>query len=138
VLGLEIGADDYVTKPFSIVELLARIRALLRRSQIKTDATAICSFANISIDFLRHEVKRDQQALNLSLREFEVLRFMVQHEGELITRDRLLDEVWGYDIYPTTRTIDTFILNLRKKIEADPAQPKHLVTVHKAGYKFIK
>lgn len=138
VLGFEIGADDYVTKPFSIVELLARIRALLRRSQINVQAASTYSFADITIDFIKHEIKKDQQALTLSVKEFEVLRFMVQHEGELITRDRLLDEVWGYDIFPTTRTIDTFVLNLRKKIEDDPAHPKHLVTIHKAGYKFIK
>jgi DNA-binding response OmpR family regulator len=138
VIGFEIGADDYVTKPFSVVELLARIRALIRRAQISAQSVAVYTFANITIDFNKHEARKDQQLLNLSVKEFDVLRFLVGHESELITRDRLLNEVWGYDIFPTTRTVDNTIFNLRKKIEDDPANPKYLVTVHGAGYKFTR
>jgi len=138
VIGFEIGADDYVTKPFSVAELLARIRALIRRSQISVQSATAYTFANIHIDFMKHELRRDQQILNFSAKEFDVLRFLIEHEGELISRDRLLDEVWGYEVFPTTRTVDTFILNIRKKIEEDPSNPKHLITVHKAGYKFIR
>ena len=139
ILGLEIGADDYVTKPFSVRELQARIRALLRR----TDASAQnemerSSFGSVQIDFEKHEAVKNEQPIKMSTKEFEILHFFINHEQEVIHRDTLLNEVWGYDIYPTTRTIDTFILNLRKKIEDDPAHPKHLITVHGTGYKFLK
>jgi len=139
ILGLEIGADDYVTKPFSVRELQARIRALLRR----TDASAQnemerSSFGSVQIDFKKHEAVNKGKPIKMSTKEFEILHFFINHEQEVIHRDTLLNEVWGYDIYPTTRTVDTFILNLRKKIEDDPAHPKHLITVHGTGYKFLK
>jgi len=137
VLGLELGADDYVTKPFSLREVHARIKALMRRSSITKEAETI-TFDDIYINFKKYILTRSGTPVKLSAREFEILRFFIKHEGEVVTRDMLLDEVWGYDVFPSTRTVDTFILNLRKKIEPDPAHPKHLLTVHKAGYKFVK
>ena len=138
VLGLEIGADDYVTKPFSVRELIARVKALLRRKfEIKKELEEY-SFSNVSIDFKKHEAFKDKEALKLSTTEFNILKYFILREGEVVTRDQLLDDVWGYDAYPTTRTIDNYILSLRKQIEDDPANPEHLITIHKAGYKFIK
>jgi len=139
VLGLELGADDYVTKPFSVRELQARIKALLRRSSSKGKSCAdSCSFDSVHINFKRQEATKNNLPIKLSVKEFEILRFFIDHEQEVVQRDMLLNEVWGYDVYPTTRTVDTFILNLRKKIEDHPAHPKHLITIHGAGYKFIK
>ena len=137
VLGLEMGADDYVTKPFSIVELKARIKAQLRRSKLKAESKDIHSFGKIEIDFRKQIALRNNKFIKLSSKEFEILQYFIDREEEVITRDMLLNEVWGYDVFPTTRTIDTFILNLRKKIEDDPSNPKHIVTVHKAGYRFL-
>lgn len=138
VLGLEIGADDYVTKPFSIKELIARIKALLRReSKIKTELENY-NFGNITLDFIKLEAQKNKISLELSSTEFKILEHFIQHEGEVVSRYQLLDEVWGYENFPSTRTVDNFILNLRKKIEINPAQPIHLLTVHKAGYKFVK
>jgi DNA-binding response OmpR family regulator len=136
VLGLEIGADDYVTKPFSLRELDARMKAVLRRFEQGAKKHDTYAFDDIRINFIKFEAFKKDALLKLSSREFEILRFFIDHEGELVTRDMLLDEVWGYDIFPTTRTVDNYILNLRKKIEDDPAHPKHLLTVYKAGYKF--
>ena len=138
VLGLESGADDYVTKPFSIRELRARIKAILRRTDPVVQKTDSYSFGEITIDFLKHETLKNGQPVNLSSREYEIMRLFIEHEGQLVTRDMLLDKVWGYDVFPTTRTVDNYILNLRKKFEEDPANPKHLLTVHGAGYKFVK
>jgi DNA-binding response OmpR family regulator len=149
VLGLETGADDYVTKPFSIHELQARIKALLRRaSPIKREIDTF-SFGNVHLDFIKLEALKNKKPVKLSAKEFEILKFFIKHEGEMVSRDMLLDEegemvsrdmlldeVWGYDIYPTTRTVDNYILSLRKKIENDPANPQHLLTLHRAGYKF--
>jgi DNA-binding response OmpR family regulator len=139
VLGLELGADDYVTKPFSVRELLARIKALLRRTvpEEKKDQDGV-SFGSVEIHFKKQEATKNSHPIKLSVKEFKILRFFIDHEQEVISRDQLLDQVWGYDIFPTTRTVDTFILNLRKKIEDDPAHPKHLITIHGAGYKFVK
>jgi DNA-binding response OmpR family regulator len=138
VLGLELGADDYMTKPFSIRELHARIKALLRRhGEGKKDIDTI-AFGNVDIDFKKQEANRKKQPLKLSAKEFEILKYFILHEGEVITRDMLLDEVWGYETFPTTRTVDNYILTIRKKIEDDPSEPKHLLTVHTAGYKFVK
>lgn len=136
VLGLEIGADDYVTKPFSLRELKARIKAVLRRFEENSGKTDTFSFGDISIDFVKFEAVKGGKPLELSSREFEILRLFIEHADELVTRDMLLNQVWGYDIFPTTRTVDNYILNLRKKIEDDPANPKYLVTMPKAGYKF--
>jgi len=137
VLGLEFGADDYVTKPFSLRELLARIKAVLRRFDHEAPPSSdTFSFGDIVIDFVKLEATKSGNPLELSSREYEILKLFSHHPGELVSRDLLLDEVWGYDIYPTTRTVDNYILNLRKKIEDDPANPKYIITVHKAGYKF--
>ena len=136
VMGLEAGADDYVTKPFSLHELLARIKAVLRRTQREETVTTL-QLEQVTIDFKKMTASKEGQPLKLTAREFELLRFLAEHEDEVVTRDMLLDQVWGYDSFPTTRTIDTFILNLRKKIEPDPAHPRHLITVHKMGYRFV-
>ena len=138
VLGLEMGADDYVTKPFSIRELIARIKALLRRRiEIQKDIEKF-SFGNVELDFKRMEANKKNKQVKMSLKEFEILKFFISHEGEVVSRDKLLDEVWGYENYPTTRTVDNFILMLRKKIEDNPSVPKHILTFHSAGYKFVK
>jgi DNA-binding response OmpR family regulator len=138
VQGLEIGADDYVTKPFSLLELHARIRALLRRRAELRKEPETYTFGNVFVDMVRREVKRGEDQMKFSNREFEVLRHFILHEGEVVTRDNLLDAVWGYETFPTTRTVDNFILSIRKKIEQDFSEPQHLVTVHAAGYKFQK
>jgi DNA-binding response OmpR family regulator len=138
VVGLEIGADDYVTKPFSTRELLARIRALLRRGGALRTKIEECSFGKVYIDFRKQEASRSGAPVKLSSREYEVLQYLVQHEGEVVTREMLLNEVWGYEQFPTTRTVDNFILALRKKLEEDSADPKHILTVHTSGYKFVK
>ena len=138
VLLLELGADDYVTKPPGIRELHARVKALLRRSSGVTKKLNAFSFGNITIDFKRLEVFKNSDPVKLSSKEYDVIRFFIEHEGEVVSRDMLLNEVWGYDIFPTTRTVDNLILNLRKKIEDDQSNPKHLLTMHGSGYKFIK
>ncbi len=138
VLGLELGADDYVTKPFSVRELIARIRAVLRR---KSDALPVLDeyhFGDVMVDFKRREVRRNGELLSISAKEFALLKHLIEHEGEVISRSQLLDEVWGYEAMPTTRTVDNFVLSLRKKLEADPSAPDHLVTIHTVGYKFIR
>jgi DNA-binding response OmpR family regulator len=138
VLGLELGADDYMTKPFSNRELLARIKAIMRREpEIKNDIEE-CSFGNLYINFKAMEATKNKKPIELTNMEFKVLKYLCQKENVVIDRDTMLDEVWGYDNFPNTRTVDNFILNLRKKIEDDPSHPQHLVTVHGAGYKFIK
>ena len=138
VLGLEIGADDYVTKPFSIRELMARIKALLRRNTEMKKEIEEYSFDNVTLDFKKQEAYMDNKSIDLSSTEYSLLKYFIQFEGEVVTRHQLLDDVWGYDNFPTTRTVDNFILNIRKKIEDDPSHPKHLLTIHKAGYKFVK
>lgn len=138
VLGLEIGADDYVTKPFSIRELVARVKAILRRpKEVKSDIDEF-SFGDVYLNFKGQEAKKGEHPVELSVMEFKVMKYFIQHEGEVVERDALLDEVWGYENYPSTRTVDNFILNLRKKIEDDHSNPKHLLTIHGAGYKFVK
>jgi DNA-binding response OmpR family regulator len=137
VLGLELGADDYLTKPFGVRELLARVKAVLRRGQPERPEMREASFGDVYLDFTKQEARKGKTALKMTTREFDMLKYFLQHEGEVISRAKLLDEVWGYDSTPTTRTVDTFILNLRKKIESKPSKPKHLLTVHTAGYKFV-
>jgi two-component system alkaline phosphatase synthesis response regulator PhoP len=137
VVGLETGADDYVTKPFSIKELLARVRAHLRRATRQVADIESYTFGDIALNFKKHEAKKDEQFVDLSPREFELLKYFIQHRGETITRDQLLDDVWGYDNYPFTRTVDNHIAKLRQKIEATPAEPKYIITVHRVGYKFL-
>jgi DNA-binding response OmpR family regulator len=136
VLLLELGADDYVTKPFSPRELLARVRAALRRN-VRPPATEKFSFADIFIDFTKMEVIREGKPLALTAQEFKTLKFMVQNPERVITRDELLNEVWGYHNYPSTRTVDNHILKLRQKLEKDPANPVHFRTIHGVGYKFV-
>ena len=138
ILGLELGADDYVTKPFGLKELNARIRAILRRVKEPKDKKTIdyYQFGNIKVDFKRQEIIKKGKRIPLSTMEVNLLKYFVMHKGEVITRDMLLNEVWGYDVYPTTRTIDNHILNLRKKIEDNPNHPKYFLTIHGAGYKF--
>jgi len=139
VLGLELGADDYLTKPFRLAELIARIRALLRRKQaLNTTTAAKLEFGNASIDFDKLEAHLNGSPVKMSVREFEVLKYLSQHDGNIVTREMLLNEVWGYDVFPTTRTIDNYILMLRKKLERDPSAPKHIVTVHTLGYRFTQ
>jgi two-component system alkaline phosphatase synthesis response regulator PhoP len=136
VVGLEIGADDYVTKPFGIRELLARIRVRLRRTAQQPSA-AFLKFADVEVDFDRQEARRGGQRIDLTGKEFDVLRLLAVNRGRIVTRDRLLDEVWGYEHYPTTRTVDNHILRLRQKLETNPSDPRHILSVYGEGYKFV-
>ena len=136
VLLLEMGADDYVTKPFSPRELLARVRAAVRRSNRQSSATS-SSFGDISVDFSKMEVTRAGQPVAMTAQEFKVLKFLMENAERVVSREELLNEVWGYQNYPSTRTVDNHILKLRQKIEKDPAQPIHFRTMHGAGYKFV-
>jgi DNA-binding response OmpR family regulator len=138
VLGLELGADDYVTKPFSTRELTARIKSILRRrTNIEQEFDTYC-FADIDINFKKMTCKRGNNNVDMSLKEFEIIKYFAKHEGEVVTRNMLLDQVWGYETFPTTRTVDNYILMLRKKLEDNPSIPKHILTIHSAGYKFVK
>ena len=139
VLGLKLGADDYLTKPFEILELLARIEALLRRSGQRRPDTAEGSFefGEIFIDFKRAEISRGDKPVDLSAMEFKLLQFLIEHRGNVHSRDDLLDAVWGYDAMPTTRTVDVHIAWLRQKLEVNPKHPQYILTVHGFGYKFV-
>jgi DNA-binding response OmpR family regulator len=137
VLLLELGADDYVTKPFSPRELLARVRAALRHTS-RTATVNVVTFDGISVDFKKMEVVREGKVVVLTAQEFKTLHFMVQNADRVISRDELLNEVWGYQNYPSTRTVDNHILKLRQKLERDPASPVHFRTVHGMGYKFVR
>jgi len=138
VVGLEIGADDYITKPFSVRELLARIKAQLRRAERDEKAVPqIYSFGDIEIDFAQFEVRRKGKELDLTSLEMEILKYFIAHRGEVVARDDFLDKIWGYESYPTTRTIDNHILKLRKKIEEDPSHPRYILSVYGGGYRFI-
>ncbi len=139
VVGLEIGADDYVTKPFSVRELLARIKAHLRRAnREEKDVPKIYSFDDVEIDFAHLKVRRKGKEWDLTALEMEILKYLIAQRGKVVSRNDLLDKIWGYESYPTTRTIDNHILKLRKKIEEDPAHPRHIISVYAAGYRFIE
>jgi DNA-binding response OmpR family regulator len=137
VHGLDIGADDYVTKPFSVPELLARIRAILRRVQPSTALPDHLRFDDVFVAFKRFEAVKAGQVLKLSRKEFGVLRLLAARVGQVVTRNELLDEVWGHESYPTTRTVDNHIASLRSKLEDDSSKPRHLITVHGVGYKLV-
>ncbi|HSB60592.1 MAG TPA: response regulator transcription factor [Vicinamibacteria bacterium] len=137
VVGLELGADDYVTKPFSIRELLARVRAILRRTEGKKKRLSRYQFSDIDLDFETYRATRSGQPLDLSPREFELLRYLIERKGETVSRDRLLEDVWGYENYPSTRTVDTHIAKLRAKIGDSGSEPRWILTIHGVGYKFV-
>ena len=141
VVGLKLGADDYLVKPFEMAELLARIEALLRRtstSAIPAGASPeTYRFGDISVDFRRAEVTKGGQKLELSAREFKLLRYFIEHRGAALTRDELLNEVWGYNAMPSTRTVDVHVAWLRQKLEDNPRHPEYIHTVHGLGYKFV-
>lgn len=136
VLGLELGADDYLAKPFGMLELLARVKALLRRTQVFREVDTV-HFDDVVIDFKAYKAERNQIPLELSAREYRLLRYLVAKSGSVVTRDELLDEVWGYNSYPSTRTVDNHIARLRQKIEDNVESPRHILTVHGVGYRFV-
>jgi len=136
VMGLELGADDYLLKPFGPREFLARVRAVLRRSQPESAEIEEFSFGDVGIHFKRQTATKRGKTLRLTAKEFGLLKLLISREGEVISRNDILNEVWGYEKFPTTRTVDTFIHNLRRKIEDDPSHPRHLLTVPWSGYKF--
>ena len=137
VVGLKIGADDYVTKPFSFMELMARVEALLRRTSRQVEPLDSFQFGEIVINFKRFEVSRRGISVELSPREFKILKYFIEHRGEVVSRDQLLDAVWGYGSFPLTRTVDMHIAKLRHKIEEIPSDPHYIITVHRIGYKFV-
>jgi two-component system, OmpR family, alkaline phosphatase synthesis response regulator PhoP len=139
VVGLKLGADDYLVKPFEMAELLARIEALLRRGAVRGTSGSIDTFqfGDISVDFRKAEVNKGGQLLDLSAREFKLLKYFVEHRGAALSRDELLNEVWGYNAMPSTRTVDVHVAWLRQKIEDNPRHPQHILTVHGLGYKFV-
>ena len=137
VVGLELGADDYVTKPFSLRELLARVRAILRRTEGTNKRLSRYRFSDIELDFEAYRAKKAGEALDLSPREFELLRYLIERKGDTVTRDKLLEDVWGYESYPSTRTVDTHIAKLRAKIGDSGSEPRWILTIHGAGYKFV-
>jgi DNA-binding response OmpR family regulator len=136
VTGLDLGADDYVTKPFSVRELSARVRALLRRSHTAVTQPKEVRIDDVRIDFLTYEAWRNEIPLELTRKEFQLLRFLVSRQGTVVRRDELLNEIWGQEAYPTTRTVDTHVPNLRAKLENDAKRPRHLITVHGVGYRW--
>jgi len=136
VLLLELGADDYVTKPFSPRELMARVQAAIRRRRKPTEAS-VYRFADCEVDFKKMTVQRDGKPIQLTSHEFKLLKFFTDHAERVLGREELLNEVWGFNCYPTTRTVDNQILKLRQKLEPNPADPRHLLTIYGAGYKFV-
>ncbi len=135
VSGLDLGADDYVTKPFSLPELLARVRAMLRRTHPAAELPDRLEFDDVVIDFAKYESTRSGQPLQLSPKEYGILRLLAAHKGDVISRAELLDRVWGYESCSTTRTVDTHVATLRAKLGDDAAHPRRLLTVHGVGYK---
>ncbi len=136
VRGLELGADDYVKKPFAMAELMARVRVALRRVQ-QTSRPTSYSFGDVTIDFERMTAFREGKPLSLTTREYRILQVFVEHRGAVVSRDQLLNEVWGYESFPTTRTVDNYIVRLRKALEVEPSEPQWIVSVRGAGYRFL-
>ncbi|MCG3160528.1 MAG: Transcriptional regulatory protein WalR [Acidobacteria bacterium] len=138
VVGLKLGADDYLTKPFEMIELLARVEALLRRAPAaQSPQTEAYQFGSVKVDFRRAEVEREGEKIELSAKEFQLLRYFIEHREATLSRDELLDEVWGYDATPTTRTVDVHVAWLRQKLEPNPRHPQFILTIHGMGYKFV-
>ena len=137
VTGLELGADDYITKPFSVLELLARIKAVFRRVRSGSDIPEVCRIGNLEINFKKYTASKNGKPLKLSPREYELLSCFIRRQGEIISRDELLNQIWGYDSFPNTRTVDAHIAKLRQKIEDNPEDPKLIITVHGLGYKLL-
>jgi len=137
VLGLDLGADDYVTKPFSVRELLARIRAIVRRMHPPRALPDELRFDDVVVDFRRYEARKSGRRVEMTRKEFGLLQYLAARSGEVVRRDELLEEVWDYRNYPTTRTVDNHVASLRAKLEGTPAEPRHLITVHGVGYKFV-
>ncbi len=137
VTGLRFGADDYVTKPFEMVELVARVEAQLRRAPAISSLSSAYEFGGIRVGLRSAEVSRDGKVVELSAREFRLLCYLIEHRGETVSREKLLNEVWGYQSTPSTRTVDVHVAWLRQKIEANPRHPQYLLTVHGLGYKFV-
>jgi DNA-binding response OmpR family regulator len=137
VRGLDMGGDDYVTKPFSVPELMARVRALLRRASSASSAPQMLTFGDVEVDFRRYVARRRGQPVEMTRKEFALLRFLASREDTVVTRDEILNKVWGFDSYPITRTVDNHVSGLRAKLEVDPARPVHIQTVHGVGYKFV-
>jgi DNA-binding response OmpR family regulator len=138
VVGLELGADDYVTKPFSIRELMARVKAVLRRTSLQVSAPEVYRFGDVEVNIRGNEVRRGGKPVELSAKEFALLAYFISHPSETLSRDHLLDAVWGYENYPNTRTVDTHIVHLRQKLEPNPEAPRYILTVHGSGYKFVE
>lgn len=135
ILGLELGADDYITKPFSVRELMARVKAVLRRTKIEYNDKSY-KFGDIAIDFQKHEIIKVNEKLDLTLKEFELLEVLIKNKGRVMTRDFLLDKIWGYEYIGETRTVDVHIRHLRQKIEDDDKKPKYIETIRGIGYRF--
>jgi DNA-binding response OmpR family regulator len=138
VLGLDVGADDYVTKPFSVRELMARVRALLRRTQEAARLPTRLTFDDVELDFRSYTARRQGQPVEMTRKEFATLRLLAARAGQVVTRDELLNEVWGYESSPVSRTVDNHIASLRAKLEAVPSRPRRIQTVHGVGYKFVR
>lgn len=136
ILGLELGADDYITKPFSVRELTARVKAMLRRANPQEPQADILRFSDVEVDFLKHEVKKNGIKVELTLKEFELLDILMKNNGKVLTRDVLLDKIWGYEYVGETRTVDVHIRHLRQKLEEDDKNPRHIETVRGIGYRF--
>lgn len=137
VLGFELGADDYVTKPFSVLELMARIKTVLKRANPRSREATTLQFGTVVVDVARHAASKNGAPLTLSPREYDMLRYFARRRGEVVSRDELLDAVWGYDNSSVSRTVDTHVAKLRQKIEDNPRAPRHIITIHAVGYKFL-
>ena len=140
VLGLELGADDYLTKPFGMRELIARVKANIRRTQFMSDSgdggSKVSNYGNITIDMTKYEIRKNDKPLELTLREFELLKYLAEQENQVFSREQLLEEVWGYEYYGDIRTVDVTIRRLREKVEDDPSEPKYIRTKRGIGYYF--